>query len=197
MTPPPFIYLASRSPRRRELLEQIGVSFRLLEVEVDETRADGESPQDYVLRLSEEKAVSGWKSLAAAERAPVLGADTAVVIGGEILGKPAGPEDANRMLARLSGRTHEVLSAVCINDGTPRTLLSQSRVTFRPISESERAVYCASAEPLDKAGAYGIQGRAAVFVSALEGSYSGVMGLPLYETAALLSELGIEVFDPR
>lgn len=173
------------------------MSFRLLEVEVDESRADGESPQDYVLRLSEEKAVSGWKSLAAAERAPVLGADTAVVIDGEILGKPAGPEDANRMLARLSGRTHEVLSAVCINDGTPRTLLSQSRVTFRPISESERAVYCASAEPLDKAGAYGIQGRAAVFVSALEGSYSGVMGLPLYETAALLSELGIEVFDPR
>ena len=192
-----FIYLASRSPRRRELLEQIGVSFRLLEVNVDEFREDGESAQDYVQRLAEQKAAAGWRSLSAAERAPVLGADTAVVIDGEILGKPDGVEDANRMLTRLSGRTHEVLSAVCVNDGTPRALLSRSRVTFRRISESERAVYCASAEPLDKAGAYGIQGRAAVFVSALEGSYSGVMGLPLYETAALLSELGIEVFAPR
>lgn len=197
MTPPPFIYLASQSPRRQELLEQIGVRFRLLEVDVDESREDGESAQDYVLRLAEQKAVAGWESLSAANRAPVLGADTAVVINGEILGKPAGPEDANRMLSRLSGRTHEVLSAVCVNDGTPRTLLSRSRVTFRPISDSERAAYCASAEPLDKAGAYGIQGRAAVFVSALEGSYSGVMGLPLYETAALLSELGIEFFAPR
>lgn len=197
MTPPPFIYLASQSPRRRELLEQIGVSFRLLAVNVDESREDGESAQDYVQRLAEQKAAAGWRSLSAAERAPVLGADTAVIIDGEILGKPDGPEDASRMLIRLSGRTHEVLSAVCVNDGTPRTLLSRSRVTFRLISDSERAVYCASDEPLDKAGAYGIQGRAAVFVSALEGSYSGVMGLPLYETAALLSELGIEVFAPR
>ena len=195
--PPPFIYLASQSPRRRELLEQIGVRFRLLEVNVDESRKDGESAQDYVQRLAEQKAVAGWRSLSAAESAPVLGADTAVVIDGEILGKPDGAEDANRMLTRLSGRTHEVLSAVCVNDGTPRTLLSQSRVTFRLISESERTVYCASAEPLDKAGAYGIQGRAAVFVSALKGSYSGVMGLPLYETAALLSEIGIEIFASR
>ena len=192
-----FIYLASQSPRRRELLEQIGVSFRLLKVDIDESRHDGESARDYVQRLAEQKAIAGWGSLSAAERAPVLGADTAVVIDGEILGKPAGPEDASRMLTRLSGRTHDVLSAVCINDGTPRTRLSRSRVSFRPISDSELAAYCASAEPLDKAGAYGIQGRAAVFVSALEGSYSGVMGLPLYETAALLSELGIEVLSPR
>ena len=195
--PPRFIYLASRSPRRRELLEQIGVRFRLLEVDVDESRQDGESARDYVHRLAEQKAAAGWRSLSAADRAPVLGADTVVVIDGEILGKPADPVDANRMLIRLSGRTHQVLSAVCVNDGTPRTRLSRSRVTFRPIDDAERAAYCASAEPLDKAGAYGIQGRAAVFVSALEGSYSGVMGLPLYETAALLSELGIAVFAPR
>lgn len=173
------------------------MSFRLLEVNVDESRLKGESPQDYVLRVAQQKAVAGWNSLPPAGRAPVLGADTAVVVDGEILGKPADREDASRMLRKLSGRAHEVLSAVCVSDGTPRTLLSRSRVSFRPISDAEREAYCASAEPLDKAGAYGIQGRAAAFVTALEGSYSGVMGLPLYETAALLTELGIDIFSPR
>jgi septum formation protein len=192
-----FIYLASQSPRRRELLQQIGIRFRLLEVEVDESRREDESAQDYVLRLAEEKSVSGWKSLPAENRAPVLGADTVVVIEGEILGKPADSNEASDMLAKLSGRTHEVLSSVCVTSGVSRSRLSRSLVSFRPISDAERAAYCATTEPLDKAGAYAIQGRAAVFVSNLEGSYSGVMGLPLYETAALLSEVGVDVLETR
>lgn len=197
MSVTPFIYLASRSPRRHELLRQIGVSFRSLEVRVDESRKRDESAQDYVLRLAEEKAVAGWKSLSDGDRAPVLGADTVVVIDGEILGKPAGPDDAGGMLAKLSGRAHEVLSAVCLTNGAPRSRLNRSRVTFRPISDEERAAYCASSEPLDKAGAYAIQGRAAAFVSDLQGSYSGVMGLPLFETAELLSGIGIDLLAAR
>lgn len=197
MNAPSFIYLASQSPRRRELLQQIGVRFRLLKLDVDESRRKDETPRDYVVRLAEEKAVTGWESLVENDRAPVLGADTAVVIDGDILGKPADSNEASDMLAKLSGRTHEVLSAVCISDGTPRTRVSRSLVAFRPISAAERAAYCASKEPLDKAGAYAIQGRAAVFVSGLDGSYSGVMGLPLYETAVLLSEIGFAIFDSR
>ena len=192
----PYIYLASQSPRRRELLQQIGIRFRLLDVDVDESRLKHESPQDYVLRIAEKKAVTGWKSLAENDRAPVLGADTVVVIDGEILGKPADSNQAGDMLAKLSGRTHEVLSAVCVSDGTPSSRVSRSRVSFRSIGDAERAAYCATQEPLDKAGAYAIQGRAAVFVSSLEGSYSGVMGLPLFETAALLLEAGFTLFDP-
>ena len=197
MNAPSFIYLASQSPRRRELLQQIGVRFRLLKLDVDESRRKDETPRDYVVRLAEEKAVREWESLVENDRAPVLGADTAVVIDGDILGKPADSNEASDMLAKLSGRTHEVLSAVCISDGTPRTRVSRSLVAFRPISAAERAAYCASKEPLDKAGAYAIQGRAAVFVSGLDGSYSGVMGLPLYETAVLLSEIGFAIFDSR
>lgn len=169
----------------------------MLESKVDESRAKDESPQDYVLRLAQEKSVSGWGALTEAERAPVLGADTAVVIDGEILGKPMDSAAAGGMLAKLSGRTHEVLSAVCVSDGTRRLRISRSLVTFRRISDAERAAYCATSEPLDKAGGYAIQGRAAAFVSRLEGSYSGVMGLPLFETAELLSELGFELFAPR
>lgn len=194
MTADPFIYLASQSPRRRELLAQIGVAFHLIEVNVDESRKNDESPQNYVVRLAEEKAAKGWGKLSPRDRAPVLGADTVVVIDGEILGKPAGVNEASDMLAKLSARTHEVLSAVCLTNGTPRTKMNRSLVTFRPIGDSERAAYCATSEPMDKAGAYAIQGRAAAFVSNLEGSYSGVMGLPLFETAALLSDIGIEVF---
>jgi len=197
LSPPPFIYLASQSPRRRELLEQIGVAFRLIEVNVDESRKNDESPQDYVVRLAEEKAAKGWGTLSPRDRAPVLGADTVVVVNGEILGKPANVNEASDMLAKLSARTHEVLSAVCLTDGTPRTMMNRSLVTVRPIGDSERAAYCATSEPMDKAGAYAIQGRAAAFVSNLEGSYSGVMGLPLFETAALLSDIGIEVLERR
>lgn len=197
MSSPPFIYLASKSPRRRELLEQIGVNFRLLQVNVDESRLDEESPQDYVRRLADEKAVAGWRSLSAGDRAPVLGADTVVVIDGNILGKPANSNEAGNMLAQLSARTHEVLSAVCLTNGTARTRMNRSLVTFRPIGDSERVAYCATSEPLDKAGAYAIQGRAAAFVANLEGSYSGVMGLPIFETAALLSDIGIKIFERR
>jgi septum formation protein len=168
----------------------------MIEVDVDESRTKDEPPQDYVLRLAEEKAARGWNSLADADRAPVLGADTAVVIDGEILGKPEDSMAAGAMLARLSGRTHEVLSAVCVSDGAPRSRTSRSLVTFRAIGDAERAAYCATSEPLDKAGGYAIQGLAAVFVSRLEGSYSGVMGLPLFETAELLSELGMHLLQP-
>ena len=161
MTSLPFIYLASQSPRRRELLQQIGIRFRSVEVDVDESRAKDESPQDYVLRIAEEKAVSGWKSLSAEDRAPVLGADTVVVIDKNILGKPADRNEAGDMLTKLSGRTHEVLSSVCLTNGAPVSRLSRSFVTFRSISDAERTAYCAMSEPLDKAGAYAIQGRAA------------------------------------
>jgi septum formation protein len=164
---------------------------------VNESRKKAEAPQDYVLRLAAAKAVSGWRSLAEADRAPVLGADTVVVIDGEILGKPADATEAGDMLAKLSGRSHEVLSAVCISDGALRSRMSRSTVTFRAIDDAEREAYCATSEPLDKAGGYAIQGLAAVFVSRLEGSYSGVMGLPLFETAELLSELGMDLLRPR
>lgn len=197
MIPPKFIYLASQSPRRRELLHQIGVDFRPLTIHVDETRKKGESPEDYVARLAEEKAVKGWESLSSGNRAPVLGADTVVVIDGEILGKPADVDEAGVMLAKLSDRTHEVLSAVCVTDGVPRSRMNRSRVTFRALTGVEREAYCATGEPMDKAGAYGIQGYAAVFVSGLEGSYSGVTGLPLFETAELLEEVGLRVLSAR
>lgn len=190
----PFIFLASQSPRRRDLLEQIGVAFRILKVNVDESRRQNEAPRDYVLRVAGEKAARGWEALAGDERAPVLAADTVVLIDEEILGKPADAEDAADMLRRLSSRTHEVLSAVCLMDGTARARLNRSLVTFRSIGDAERSAYCATGEPLDKAGAYAIQGRAAAFVSRLDGSYSGVMGLPLFETAALLSVIGIHPF---
>lgn len=195
MSPHPFIYLASRSPRRRLLLEQIGVRYRTLEVDIDESRRKGEAPDDYVCRLALEKARRGWNALGEEVRAPVLGADTAVVIDGEILGKPADARSAGNMLARLSGHTHEVLTAVTLANEKQRTRLSRSLVTMRTLSRSEREAYCATGEPLDKAGAYAIQGHGAAIVQRLEGSYSGVMGLPLYETAELLSKAGIHVFD--
>lgn len=196
MSPHPFIYLASRSPRRHRLLGQLGVNFKSVDVDVDESSRRGEAPDDYVCRLSLEKAKLGWTALAEKDRAPVLGADTVVVIDGEILGKPADAKAAENMLARLSGHTHEVLTAVTLTSDKQRTRLNRSLVTLRSLSSSERAAYCATGEPLDKAGAYAIQGLGAVFVQKLEGSYSGVMGLPLYETAELLSKVGIRVFDP-
>jgi septum formation protein len=193
----PFIYLASRSPRRRQLLEQIGVRYQTLDVDIDESRRKGEAPYDYVCRLAQEKAGRGWAILDAAVRAPVLGADTVVVVDDEILGKPADVAAAETMLARLSGHTHEVLTAVTLANEKQRTRLSRSLVTLRSSTPSERAAYCTTGEPLDKAGAYAIQGLGAVFVEKLDGSFSGVMGLPLFETAELLSGVGIHVFDTR
>ncbi len=190
----PSLYLASSSPRRRVLLDQIGVRYRTLPVSVDETRRAGEPAQDYVTRLALAKARCAWRSLPRAAPAPVLGADTVVVLDGEPLGKPGGRAQALAMLARLSGRRHRVMSAVALVEGDREAVrLNVSRVSFRRISAVEREAYWASGEPADKAGAYAIQGRGAVFVRRLEGSYSGVMGLPLFDTAELLREFGIEV----
>jgi len=194
MTGTPAIYLASQSPRRRELLRQIGVTHVVLPVAVDERRRAGESAHDYVVRVALAKACAGRAAQAPGDRSrPVLGADTGVVIAGEVLGKPADRDTAMAMLQRLSGTTHEVLSAVALAGASAAVRVSISRVTFRTLTERECAAYWQTGEPVDKAGAYAIQGRAAVFVTRIEGSYSGVMGLPLYETAELLKEFGITV----
>ena len=195
----PDFYLASSSPRRRELLIQLGLQFVVISQDVPEHRLPGESPEDYVQRLALEKARAGFGHLADDILRPVLGADTTVVVDDDILGKPSDKAAALAMLARLSGRSHRVLSAVAVvgrdNLGQNRETVctSESRVTFRVITDEEREAYWVSGEPADKAGAYAIQGLAAVFIERLEGSYSGVMGLPLFETSKLLGEFGIHV----
>jgi septum formation protein len=187
-----FVYLASASPRRRQLLSQIGVTFQVLSVDVDESIATREGAESYVLRLARAKAAAGLARRIAARRAPVLGADTAVVAGGAILGKPADCADAQRMLGLLSASTHEVLTAVALaTDDGVLSHLSRSEVTFREITPEEARDYWNTGESRDKAGAYAIQGYGAVFVSGLRGSYSGVMGLPLFETAQLLRAAGV------
>lgn len=187
-----WIYLASGSPRRRELLRQIGVRYRLLKVAVDETPRPAEPAHAYVARLALAKARAGRARLNRRQRFPVLGADTAVAIDGAILGKPRDRDEGLAMLAQLSGREHRVFSAVALATlGRDAVKVQESRVRFRPLEPAERAAYWDSGEPLDKAGGYAIQGRAAVFVAELRGSYSGVMGLPLLETAQLLQEFGL------
>jgi len=210
-----FIYLASGSPRRRELLRQIGVSFRVIGAELDETALEGESAAAYVSRLAEAKAAVGWEGSrdlrdgdlrdgnlrdrdlegdldGDARAAPVLAADTAVVLDGEILGKPADMHAAIAMLLKLSGRAHEVLTAVALRTAAGLELkVSRSLVKFRTVDPKEARAYWDTGEPRDKAGAYAIQGYAAVFIADLEGSYSGVMGLPLFETAQLLTAAGV------
>jgi septum formation protein len=192
LKPEKFIYLASGSPRRRELLQQIGVSFQLVGADLDETALQGESPLAYVSRLAQAKATVGWERSRNSGGAPVLAADTAVVLDGRILGKPKGLNDAMVMLLELSGRAHEVLTAVALRtaDGI-EAKVSRSTVTFRSIDRSEARAYWETGEPSDKAGAYAIQGYAAIFITDLKGSYSGVMGLPLFETAALLKAAGV------
>ena len=187
-----FVYLASGSPRRRELLQQIGVSFRVVGTAVDETVLRCERAPAYVLRLAAAKADAGWERGRDGADAPVLAADTAVVLDGNILGKPTDQQDAESMLRRLSGRTHEVLTAIALRTAAGlRSRISRSEVTFRAIAPAEAQAYWDSGEPRDKAGAYAIQGRAAVFIADLRGSFSGVMGLPLFETAELLDEAGV------
>ena len=186
-----MIYLASRSPRRRELLEQIGISYALLDVEVDEGRQAGETPRDYVVRLALEKARAGHALVADGTKLPVLGADTVVVVEDEVLCKPVDQADALNMLARLSGRTHQVYTGVALVSEVVDSRLSVSEVTFRTVSLEEARAYWASGEPADKAGGYAIQGLGAVFIREIHGSYSGVMGLPLYETAEMLRGIGI------
>jgi septum formation protein len=188
----PQLLLASSSPRRRELLAQIGVSFQVLPINVDEARHEGEAAQAYVQRLALEKAQAGWGR--ASGDLPVLGADTVIELDGTILGKPVDKTEALAMLEALSGRSHFMYTGVAmVARERHAQRLSCTRVQFRDINAREREAYWASGEPLGKAAAYAIQGRAAVFVKALHGSCSGVIGLPLFETAILLSEFGIPV----
>lgn len=186
------LHLASGSPRRRELLAQIGVPFVTLIASIDETALPDEPAQRYVERLAREKAQAGLATLGWPEGAVVLGADTAVVLDGRILGKPNDRADALSTLAALSGREHEVMTAVALAAADRvESRVVVSRVRFRPLRPGEAEAYWATGEPRDKAGGYGIQGLAAVFVSQLEGSYSAVVGLPLCETAQLLEVFGI------
>ncbi len=187
-----MIYLASASPRRQELLRQLGLDFEAIASNLEEVPQPGERPQDYVARVARDKARYVARQLREQGEAlhPVLGADTEVVLGGEVLGKPRDRTHGMEMLRKLSGCTHEVLSGVCVvHDDREYAALNRSRVTFRPLTEAEIAVYWDTGEPADKAGAYAIQGRAAAFIERLEGSYSGVMGLPLYELAGILREI--------
>jgi septum formation protein len=185
----PSIVLASASPRRRELLLQLGVPHEVMAVDADETPHAGESAVQLVTRLARAKAEAGLRRSTAA--LPVLGSDTAVVVDGVIFGKPADQDDAQRMLAALSGRTHQVMTAVALVDDEGQVLeaLSQTDVTMRNISPAEAVAYWETGEPAGKAGGYAIQGRGALFIERISGSYSGVMGLPLYETAQLLQSL--------
>jgi septum formation protein len=199
------IYLASRSPRRRDLLKQIGVPFELLllredlrrGVDVDETPLPDESPGIYVLRIARTKAETAVRQIAyrGLPQKPVLAADTTVVFDGQIVGKPDDAEHAARILRALSGREHQVLTAVVVALREQiETQISVSSVWFREIAEADIRRYCATGEPLDKAGAYAIQGRAGAFVMRIAGSYSGIMGLPLAETAELLQKFDIPVW---
>ena len=187
-----MLHLASQSPRRRELLTQLGVAFRVVDVDVPERRAAQESPREYVGRVARDKARAGLAALAGDADARVLGADTEVVLDDEVFGKPCDAADAAAMLSRLSGRTHEVISSVwLIGAHTERNACCVSRVRFPALDEAAIAAYVATGESFGKAGAYAIQGRGAALVEHLEGSYSGVMGLPLFETARLLRVAGV------
>lgn len=187
-----MLYLASQSPRRRELLTQLGVDFSVVDVDVPELRAAQESPREYVNRVARDKARAGLATLAGAAGAVVLGADTEVVLDDEVFGKPRDAHDAAAMLRRLSGCTHAVISAVWLVDVQGEcSACSVSRVRFAELDEAAIEAYVATGESFGKAGAYAIQGRGAALVEHLDGSYSGVMGLPLFETARLLREAAI------
>jgi septum formation protein len=189
--PVEFIYLASGSPRRSELLRQIGVPFRLLRPNVDESLLPGEAPPDYVARLAGAKVAAGLQLRPPSSNEPVLAADTTVVLDGKVFGKPAGRDACIAMLAELGGRVHQVLTAITLaSSAGTETLLTASEVRLRKIAAAEAAQYWDSGEPHDKAGAYAVQGRGAIFVESIAGSFSGVMGLPLYETALLLDKAG-------
>ena len=190
------LYLASSSPRRRELLAQIGVCYQVISIDVPEQRAPGESPEQYVQRLALEKARAGHAS-AGDSGIPVLGADTVVVLDGQVMEKPKDKSDGLAMLEKLSGKTHEVLSAVALVGEKEKVVMNRSRVSFRATTGQEREDYWNTGEPQDKAGSYAVQGLAAVFISNIEGSFSGVMGLPLFETAELLKEFGIKILEEK
>ncbi|HSH73197.1 MAG TPA: Maf family protein [Methylophilaceae bacterium] len=190
------IYLASRSPRRAELLQQIGVDFLVLPSDIDESELAGEAATEYVLRLAKTKASVCIEQLKSAQKTllPVLAADTTVVVDGEILGKPVDDADACRMLSSMSGRWHEVHTGIALaTEAGVAVAMSTTRVEMAELSQDTIAAYIASGEPRDKAGAYGIQGLAGLMIKRIEGSYSGVMGLPIYETAALLKSAEINL----
>jgi septum formation protein len=188
-----LLYLASQSPRRRQLLEQIGIHFGTVDVDVAEIRAPGEPPADYVSRVAREKAGAGLLKLAGVPGAVVLGADTEVVLGDDVLGKPEDATRAAGMLRRLAGRAHQVITVVwCVSAGREERAVNESTVEFGALSEAAIAAYVASGESMGRAGAYAIQGRAAAFVARIAGSHSSIMGLPLFETAELLRRFGIE-----
>ena len=186
----PQIYLASNSPRRRELLTQIGVDFTVLSVDVDESRFDKESADDYVQRVAIAKAQAGWNSLSQTEKKPVLGSDTSVVLAGDVLGKPSSEGNARDMLQRLSGQRHQVMTAVAIVTAEKIWIeLNTSSVTFATLSREDIDWYLSTQEGVDKAGGYAVQGLAALFIEKIEGSYSAIMGLPLRETGLLLTQV--------
>ncbi|MBI4006671.1 MAG: septum formation inhibitor Maf [Gammaproteobacteria bacterium] len=186
------IYLASKSPRRQLLLKQIGIKYEIVDVDINEHWDGTENVRSYVERMSLEKARAGKIKLNTNKNITVFGADTAVVLDDKILGKAQSNEDATQMLKSLSGRMHHVYSAVSlVTQSEEKTKLNISRVCFRPLTESDIENYCKTGEPLGKAGAYAIQGKAAAFIERLDGSYSGVMGLPLFETTELLKSAGI------
>jgi len=198
------IYLASKSPRRRELLRQVGIDFDLLSLRNDPARGidvpedvfDGELAQDYVVRVALEKGAFAWQVLQQRRQPlrPVLTADTTVTIDGDILGKPGDLAEARAMLEQLSGRTHQVLTTVAVHYTDMAEHVTQvSNVRFAKLTAQQIAAYCATSEPYDKAGGYGIQGLAALFIEHIEGSHSGIMGLPIFETAVLLRKAGFQV----
>ena len=186
------IILASASPRRKELLDQINVSYRVYPVDLDETPWPDEAPLDYVQRVAAEKSAACKAQLNT--EIPVLAADTAVILGAVIMGKPKDKADAMAMLTQLSGKTHQVYSAISLRGREHGQAVSITEVTFRCLTEQEILDYWHSGEPVDKAGSYAIQGRGGVFIESIKGSFSGVVGLPLFETAELLSKQGIELF---
>jgi len=186
------IILASASPRRRELLDQIHIAYRVYPLDIDETPLPDETPLAYVQRLAAEKSAAAVAQLG--DSLPVLAADTAVVLDDVIMGKPKDRDDALAMLRQLSGKMHRVYSAISLRGREHGEAVSITEVTFRPLTEDEMAAYWHSGEPADKAGSYAIQGLGAVFVAAINGSFSGVVGLPLFETAELLSRQGIGIY---
>lgn len=192
----PFVFLASRSPRRVELLNQIGVRCETVPADIDETQYAGESPERYVIRLATEKAQACLQRLTAEQKAyPVLAADTTVVLDGIVLGKPDDDIDARNMLIALSGSLHEVHTAVALAQNNQiEVVLSTTVVEMMALTEEQIELYIASGEPRDKAGSYGIQGYAGAWIKRIEGSYSGVMGLPVFETATLLRKAGVGIF---
>ena len=189
------LYLATKSPRRQEILKQMGVTFTQINIDISEERLLQENAQDYVSRIALEKARAASREENLDQNIPILGSDTIVVLDNKIMGKPKDFNDAVDMLTRLSGRSHKVLTALSVIHDKAWSCINETMVTFRNLSDDEIEAYCFSDEPWDKAGAYPIQGQAAIFIKEIKGSYSGVMGLPIFETAQCLQKAGVKILD--